>query len=117
VNPRSWSWVGLPIELGADLPWAMFCDVLGQPFPAQAGLPDERWLWISLTHDLERSFQHRDGAPLAHLFAGYDRVVEAFYAGDDPAPAMAHLGRVAREWGGRLLRKFTTVRREPASYR
>jgi predicted ATP-grasp superfamily ATP-dependent carboligase len=107
VNPRSWSWVGLPIELGADLPWAMFCEALGHPLPLQVGLPPQRWLWISLTHDLERSLQHRDGWPLAHLGRGYERVIEAFYADDDPAPGLAHFGRTAREWAGRLLRKFT----------
>ncbi len=110
VNPRSWSWVGLPIELGADLPWAMFCETLGQSLPAQIGLPEQHWLWISLTHDLERSLQHRDGAPLSHLAAGYDRVVEAHYAADDPAPGYAHFGRTAREWGGRAVRKLLRLR-------
>ncbi len=106
VNPRSWSWIGLPIELGADLPWAMFCETLGYPVPAQIGLPEQHWLWISLTHDLERSLQHRDAKPLAHLAAGYERVVEAHYAADDPAPGYAHFGRTVREWGGRFLRKL-----------
>lgn len=110
VNPRSWSWIALPIELGADLPWAMFCETLGVSLPAQVGLPEQHWLWISLTHDLERSLQHRDGRPLAHLTAGYDRVVEAFYASDDPAPGYAHFGRTAREWGGRFLRKLVRHR-------
>lgn len=106
VNPRSWSWIGLPIELGADLPWAMFCETLGRSHVLQAGLPEQKWLWISLTHDFERSLQHRDGRPLAHLFAGYERVVEAFYAADDPAPGLAHFASTAREWGGRILRKI-----------
>ncbi len=109
INPRSWSWVGLPIELGADLPWAMFCEALGHSLPAQNSPPSQRWLWISLTHDLERSLQHRDGNPLAHLFGGYERVVEAFYASDDPAPGLSHFGRAAREWGGRLLGKITKL--------
>lgn len=114
VNPRSWSWIGLPIELGADLPWAHFREVLGGDLPAQRGLPDQRWLWISLTHDLERSLHHRDGRPWSHLCSGYERVVEAFYAADDPAPGIAHYRRTAREWGRRFLRKFTKVCRQAA---
>jgi len=109
INPRSWSWIGLPIELGADLPWAMFGEALGHRLPPQAALPQQRWLWISLTHDLERSLQHRDGTPLAHLRAGHERIVEAFYAADDPAPGITHFGRMAREWGGRLLGKITKL--------
>lgn len=116
VNPRSWSWIGLPIALGADLPWAMFCEALGHPRPVQAALPAERWLWISLTHDLERSLQHRDGFPLAHLGAGHERIIEAFYAADDPAPGVSHFGRVAREWGGRALGKFMKVASRPAAH-
>lgn len=111
VNPRTWSWVGLPIELGADLPWAMYREALGHSLPPQPELPPQRWLWISLAHDLERSLQHRDGWPLAHLWAGYERVVEAFYAADDPAPGIAHFSRVAREWSGRLLGKFGRLAR------
>jgi predicted ATP-grasp superfamily ATP-dependent carboligase len=114
VNPRSWSWIGLPIELGADLPWAMFCEALGHALLPQEKLPPQNWLWISLTHDLERSLEHRDGRPWAHLFAGHERIVEAFYAADDPAPAIAHFGQAARAWGGRLLGKFTKLaRRSP----
>jgi D-aspartate ligase len=111
VNPRTWSWVGLPIELGADLPWAMYREATGHSLPAQRNVPSQRWLWISLSHDLERSLQHRDGWPLAHLAAGYERVVEAFYAADDPAPGIVHFSRVAREWGGRLLGKFGRLAR------
>lgn len=113
VNPRSWSWIGLPIELGADLPWAMFCEALGETLPPQVGLPPQRWLWISLTHDLERSLQHRDGFPLAHLQAGYERVVEAFYAPDDPAPGLAHFTGTAREWCGRILGKVAKLGAKP----
>ena len=109
VNPRSWSWIGLPIALGVDLPWAMFCEALARPLPLQTALPSQQWLWISLTDDLERSLQHRDGTPLAHLAAGYERVVEAFYASDDPAPGISHFGRAAREWGGRLVGKFVKL--------
>lgn len=116
VNPRSWSWVGLPIELGADLPWAMFCEALGHALPPQQGLPSQQWLWISLSHDLERSLQHRDGLPLGHLAAGYERVVEAYYAGDDPGPGFAHFQQVAREWGGRIFGKLTKVFRKSSPH-
>jgi D-aspartate ligase len=110
VNPRTWSWVGLPIELGADLPWAEYSQCAGMPLEPQRGLPNERALWISLTHDIERSLQHRDGVPLAHLFRGYERVVEAYYAGDDPVPGMVHFGQTLREWSGRVLRKLAKGR-------
>jgi predicted ATP-grasp superfamily ATP-dependent carboligase len=105
INPRSWSWIGLPVAVGADLPFAAFCGALGMELPP-ADLPSKRRLWISLTDDLDRSLQHRDGLPWRHLFVPPRRFVEAYFAADDPKPALIHYARFADEFGGRFIRKI-----------
>jgi len=105
VNPRSWSWIGLPMALGCDLAGAMFAAATGQkPPPGPAEL--EWGLWISLTHDFDFSIGYRDGLPWTNLFQGHTRVVEAFMATDDPMPGLAHFARFGRELLGRVFHRL-----------
>ena len=90
VNPRAWAWVALPIGMQVNLAYAFFCDALGIDTPMQA-MPDKRGVYISLFDDLYWSLKARDGRPWAHLFKGYDLVVEAYYAPDDPMPGLIQL--------------------------
>jgi len=92
VNPRAWAWVALPIGMQVNLAYAFFCDALGIDTPMQA-MPDKRGVYISLFDDLYWSLKARDGRPWAHLFKGYDLVVEAYYAPDDPMPGLIQLRR------------------------
>ena len=94
VNPRSWSWVGLPIGMGVNLPYAFFCDALGIDVP-RIEMPNKRALYISLYDDLYWSLKARDGKPWGHLFKGYDVVVEPYYASDDRKPGLLHFSRCA----------------------
>ena len=92
VNPRAWAWVALPIGMQVNLAYAFFCDALGIETPMQA-MPDIKGAYISLFDDLYWSLKARDGRPWAHLFKGYDLVVEAYYAPDDPLPGLVHFTR------------------------
>ena len=92
VNPRAWAWVALPIGMQVNLAYAFFCDALGIDTPMQA-MPDKRGVYISLFDDLYWSLKARDGRPWAHLFKGYDLVVEAYYAPDDPMPGLIQFRR------------------------
>ncbi len=106
VNPRSWSWVGLPIALGCDLPYAALCAALGFSLTGKVSTPSGKALWISLSHDLDYSVSCRDGRPWAHLFRGYDRVVEAYHASDDRGPGIAHFRTTALDFAARSVRKL-----------
>jgi predicted ATP-grasp superfamily ATP-dependent carboligase len=92
VNPRAWAWVALPIGMQVNLAHAFFCDALGIDTPMQE-MPDLTGVYISLFDDLYWSLKARDGRPWAHLFKGYDLVVEAYYAPDDPMPGLIQFGR------------------------
>jgi predicted ATP-grasp superfamily ATP-dependent carboligase len=98
VNPRAWAWVALPIGMQVNLAYAFFCDALGIDTPMQA-MPDKRGVYISLFDDLYWSLKARDGRPWAHLFRGYDLVVEAYYAPDDPMPGVIQFGRRSSDFG------------------
>lgn len=105
VNPRSWSWVGLPIGMGVNLPYAYFCDALGISISRQE-MPEKRALYISLFDDLYWSLKARDGKPWAHLFKGYDIVVEPYYCKDDRKPGLIHFGRYGKEFAGMAVNKI-----------
>src|SRR5437867_142852 len=85
INPRAWAWVALPIGMKVNLAYAFFCDALGLEVPLQP-MPDINAAYISLVDDLYWSLKAHDGRPWAHLFRGYDLIVEAYYAPDDPMP-------------------------------
>jgi len=104
VNPRSWSWIGLPVAMGINLPFATFCDSLGIELPFQPMIKDKRVLWISLADDLEMSRIHRDGFPWRHCFEGYDQIVEAYYARDDRRPGLVNFQRMLAGYARRALK-------------
>lgn len=99
VNPRAWSWIGLPIGMGVNIPYAFFCDALGVDIPVQA-MPSLRAAYVSLYDDLYWSLKARDGRPWAHCFQGYDVVVEPYYAKDDRLPGLIHFQRCALRVAG-----------------
>jgi predicted ATP-grasp superfamily ATP-dependent carboligase len=105
VNPRCWVWVGLPIRLGINLPFAFFCDALGLEIPCFE-MTSGRALWICLSDDLEVSLAYRDGRPWTHLSKGYDQIVEAYADTSDPLPGLVHAGRTLADYVGRALAKL-----------
>jgi D-aspartate ligase len=105
VNPRSWSWIGLPLALGCDLVGAMFSAARGAP-PPPMPLEVDCGLWISLTHDFDFSIAHRDGLPWTPLFQGHDRIIEAYFAGDDPAPGLSHFAQFGQNLLRRIFRRW-----------
>ncbi len=103
VNPRPWLWIALPIGIGVNIPYAFLCDALGVEIPVQK-MPVTRAVYISLYDDLYWSLKERDGRPWAHLFHGYEKIVEAYYAKDDRKPGLIHFKRAAIEMSRMLAR-------------
>lgn len=114
VNPRSWSWIGLPIRMGVNLPYAFFCDALGIDIPCQK-MPDKRGLFISLYDDLYWSLKSKDGKPWSHLFQGYEFVVEPYYAADDRKPGLMHFKKCSSLLAKSAIQKVTRALRPTKS--
>ena len=104
VNPRSWSWISLPIAMGINIPFACFCDALGIQIPAQP-MTRQRVLYISLADDLYWSLKARDGKPWMHCFRSYEKIVEPFFTISDPLPGLIHFQRTAFEFAGSAARQ------------
>ena len=111
VNPRAWAWVALPIGMHVNLAYAFFCDALGLELPFQP-MPEIKGAYISLFDDLYWSLKARDGRPWAHLFRGYDLIVEAYYAPDDRLPGLINFKRRTGDFASSavkaVLRRFRT---------
>jgi predicted ATP-grasp superfamily ATP-dependent carboligase len=103
VNPRAWAWVALPIGMNVNLAHAFFCDALGIETPLQE-MPEINGAYISLFDDLYWSLKARDGRPWAHLFRGYDVIVEAYYASDDPLPGLINFTRRSGEFASSAVK-------------
>ena len=83
VNPRLWMWHGLASACGVDLPVIAYRDLLGVRLPpARMNGRTKRWA-ITL----------KGGTRPALVRPPY---VDAFFASDDPRPALVQLARVAR---------------------
>ena len=83
VNPRLWQWHGLAAACGVDLPRIAYWDLLGARLPpAHMNGRSKRWA-ITL----------KGGSKPALVRPPY---VDAFFALDDPKPALAQLARFAR---------------------
>jgi D-aspartate ligase len=105
LNPRAWSWIGLPIAMGINIPYAFFCDALGVESPVFK-MPDERALWISLYYDWYWSLKARDGWPWVHYLRPYDRVVEGYFSLRDPAVGLVHAWYCASDSFSAFVRRF-----------
>ncbi|MEF8788855.1 MAG: carboxylate--amine ligase [Haloarculaceae archaeon] len=53
VNTRPWKWIGLPVEAGANLPYAAYADAVGDGTRVDPGtggdtrdVPDARWVYL-----------------------------------------------------------------------
>jgi hypothetical protein len=106
VNPRTWSWIGLPLAIGCDLPYAQLCAAVGFRLAENDALPTLHALWISLTHDLEWSLARRDGRPWEDLLGVHDRIVESHFAWDDPYPGWVNAGSFFADYAKRAGRKL-----------
>ena len=105
VNPRSWSWISLPVAMGINIPFAFFCDACGIEIPTQT-MTSQRVVYISLRDDLYWSLKGRDGVPWIHCFRGYEKIVEPFFSLDDPMPGLIYFKRAGMEFLGGLGRAF-----------
>lgn len=101
VNPRSWAWIGLPLALGCEIVYSQVCATLGFPLGENDTLPATKALWISLANDLEWSLAVRDAKPWTPLLGGYDRIVEAHFAVDDPKPGLRHTSQFLGDYASR----------------
>jgi predicted ATP-grasp superfamily ATP-dependent carboligase len=108
VNPRPWAWVGLPVEMGINLPYAFFCDALGLEIPKQE-MTDRRCVYIYLYEDLYCSLAVPDGKPWVHLFRNYEMIVEPFFHTDDLKPGMIYFARCAGILSKSVFRKVFKI--------
>ena len=90
MNPRSWSWIGLPIKMGVNLPYAAFCDALDIEVALQI-MDSQRYIWMNIEDDLVVSIKFRDGVPLRHLFSKKNGFSEAYFSFKDLLPGVMHL--------------------------
>lgn len=90
INPRSWSWIGLPIKMGINIPYACFCDNSNINIDS-FDMVDKKYIWIALEDDILFSLRHKDGIPLWHLFVKKSGISEAYLALSDPLPALYHI--------------------------
>ena len=112
INPRSWSWIGLSIQLGINLPFMQLCDALGQPVPEQHLSADSpRGLWINYFEDFRWSmFRPPREVPFLHRFRGYPVVCEPHFAENDPGPGRAYYAKEIRAMAGGILRRLNPRR-------
>ena len=90
LNPRSWSWIGLPIKMGINIPYVAFCDVLNIDEKPQY-MQQKKYIWISIEDDILISFKFADGFPLKHLFIPKNGLYEAYFSLKDPLPWFLHM--------------------------
>ena len=90
VNPRSWSWIGLPIKMGINIPYIAFCDVLGIDTKPKY-MSRKKYLWMCIEDDIRYSLRLRDGIPLKHLFLKKKGFYEAYFSLKDLLPGLFHL--------------------------
>lgn len=97
INPRSWSWIGLPITMGINLPYYALCDAAGMTVPVCMMRNDTHvkpYIWMNIEDDLVVSLKMRDGIPWRHLFVRKQGFSEAFHAVDDFMPGMMRLREI-----------------------
>jgi D-aspartate ligase len=104
VNPRPWSWIGLPIGMGINLPYLFFCDALGIDVPRQK-MSDRRCAYIYFYQDLYWSITAKDGKPWIHCFKNYEMIVEPFFSRDDLKPGLLHFAQCSQTLCGAAFRK------------
>ncbi len=95
INPRSWSWIGLPVKMGINIPYIAFCDVLGinEKCPPPH-ICSKRYLWISIEDDILTSIKFKDGFPLKHLLSNMNNLCEAYFSLKDPIPWVYHINEL-----------------------
>ena len=84
VNPRLWQWHGLTGACGVDVALIAYRDLVGDP-PEPVRMRPERRRWAITLKAGKRPTPQRPP------------YVDPLLARDDPAVALAHVGRVARE--------------------
>ena len=110
INPRSWSWIGLSIRLGINLPFLQLCDALGQPVSEQHLSADTpRGLWINYFDDFRSSLRPPRELPFLR-FGGYPVVCEPYFAENDPRPGRIYYARKIRGLAGGVLRRLNPRR-------
>jgi D-aspartate ligase len=110
INPRSWSWIGLSIQLGINLPFLQLCDALGQPVPEQHLTADSpRGLWINYFEDFRWSIHRPRELPFLH-FRDYPVICEPHFAENDPRPGRVYYASKIRGMAEGVLRRFSPRR-------
>jgi predicted ATP-grasp superfamily ATP-dependent carboligase len=112
VNPRTWGSHAIGRRAGADFPWLLFRDQLGDPVEPTRARPGIRW--IRLTTDLPTSLVEilhgrLDWRTFAKSISHFQ--MEAVFDRDDPLPALAELTllpHLVRTRGGRTWIPGTT---------
>jgi predicted ATP-grasp superfamily ATP-dependent carboligase len=108
LTPRTWFPHGLSTACGLNLPYLMYCDILGLPVEEQHGFV-EGMKWIHEERDLQSSLRmwRMDKLTVREWLTSYrGRRAYALAAWDDPGPFLAALRRLLRQ-------PFSSLRRRP----
>jgi D-aspartate ligase len=99
INARAWSWHSIGRRADVDFPYLLWRVLHGESVPEGPGRAGVRW--VSLERDLAAAYQYLRSGELT--LGGYLRSLRgpleiAFFARDDPLPALAQLPLLARSW-------------------
>jgi predicted ATP-grasp superfamily ATP-dependent carboligase len=106
VNARTVMQNRLPAALGRDMEYMAYRDALGDPPPGVEPVADGNVLWTETHKDLAAAFCE-DGMTIGRwLRSRRGRTVYAFFAWDDPLPAVTRLPEATTAVAGTICRRW-----------
>lgn len=99
VNPRVWGWHTLAIAAGADLPYLLYRDMLGEELEADA--PLRHMKWVRLVTDIPTVFLEiaRGRMKISEYLRSMKGQKEyAVFSKDDPLPFFAEIAMLPYLW-------------------
>lgn len=91
VNTRPWKWISLPVEVGANLPYAAYAETLGEPYDLEAS-SDGTWVYLpdylSLLSEggTDRLSRAQWRSLISGTFESEPGLTTGVYAPNDPGP-------------------------------
>lgn len=105
INARTVMQNRLPAALGCDIEYLAYLDATGRDLEPQ-GLPAGDMLWTETHKDFAAAFSERGITLRRWLRSRQGRKVYAYFAADDPLPALARLPEAATTVAGTLCRRW-----------